>query len=452
MRLRVFKADKGDCLLLTSGDGRHVLVDGGMRRSYTDHVAPFLSRLHRRGERLDAVCITHIDRDHVWGVLQMLDDLVEWRVHEWQVRNGHRAHPRPASHRPPEVGEIWNNAFHEQADDNRGRIEDLLAAQARALGGHPDPAFRRLAGELADLATSEGDAIRLSRRAGDDQLGIPKNPQFGGGFIYHTPDGPMRVGRMRLTVIGPYLSELEELRERWNRWLDTHEAQLERIREAGRRDSDRLAHDELQLLIQPLLAQAEELAADPALAAAALPQEKVLGRRRSVTVPNLASLMLLAEEGRGRRRKRVLLTGDGHADDLVRGLIDAGRLREGGGLHVDVLKVPHHGSEHNTHAELCRTVTADHYVFCANGAHQNPDVEVVRAYLDARIGPAAARSPNPEARRPFKLWFTYRPDHPELSDEERRHLREVERLLDRRSRHGRLRFEFIPQSHRAIPV
>ena len=28
MRLRVFFAGDGDCLLLTTGDGRHVLVDG----------------------------------------------------------------------------------------------------------------------------------------------------------------------------------------------------------------------------------------------------------------------------------------------------------------------------------------------------------------------------------------------------------------------------------------
>ncbi len=39
MKLRVFQSDKGDCLLITSSDGKNVLVDGGMASSYNEHVA-----------------------------------------------------------------------------------------------------------------------------------------------------------------------------------------------------------------------------------------------------------------------------------------------------------------------------------------------------------------------------------------------------------------------------
>ena len=46
MKLTVFQSDKGDCLLLTSADGKNVLIDGGMSDSYTTHVAPALNKLH----------------------------------------------------------------------------------------------------------------------------------------------------------------------------------------------------------------------------------------------------------------------------------------------------------------------------------------------------------------------------------------------------------------------
>ena len=53
--------------------------------------------------------------------------------------------------------------------------------------------------------------------------------------------------------------------------------------------------------------------------------------------------MFLVEAG----GKTVLLTGDGHARDIERGLKEAGRLDAQGEMHVDVLKVQHHGSKDN---------------------------------------------------------------------------------------------------------
>ena len=63
--------------------------------------------------------------------------------------------------------------------------------------------------------------------------------------------------------------------------------------------------------------------------------------------PNLASLMLLAR----RADKRVLLTGDGHAADILQGPGAPAKLDDDGRIHVDVLKVQHHGSEHNIDAD-----------------------------------------------------------------------------------------------------
>jgi hypothetical protein len=119
-----------------------------------------------------------------------------------------------------------------------------------------------------------------------------------------------------------------------------------------------------------------------------------LGRRTNVTVENLVSIMLLAEED----GHRVLLTGDGHGADVLRGLERARKLDRSGRIHVDVLKVPHHGSEHNLDADFAARVTADHYVFCANGEHANPDLRIVRALFDARDAEGAGGPP-------FTFWF-----------------------------------------------
>jgi len=70
-----------------------------------------------------------------------------------------------------------------------------------------------------------------------------------------------------------------------------------------------------------------------------------------------------------------------------------------------VLKVQHHGSENNLDEEFCRRVTANNYVFCANGAHENPDLRVLEAIVDSRIGPAHSRSKNSQTKNRFRFWF-----------------------------------------------
>ena len=96
------------------------------------------------------------------------------------------------------------------------------------------------------------------------------------------------------------------------------------------------------------------------------------------SVPNLSSIVLLAEcDG-----KTILLTGDARSDHILDGLKQAGVLTDGK-LHVDVLKVAHHGSDRNDTAKFFKTVTADTYVISANGKDDNPDYETLKWIVEA---------------------------------------------------------------------
>ena len=82
--------------------------------------------------------------------------------------------------------------------------------------------------------------------------------------------------------------------------------------------------------------------------------------------------------------KRLLLTGDARGDKMLKGLELVGLLKKGGKMHVDVLKVPHHGSDNNMETIFFERVTADHYVFSGNGEHGNPERETLEMLLEAR--------------------------------------------------------------------
>jgi hypothetical protein len=54
-----------------------------------------------------------------------------------------------------------------------------------------------------------------------------------------------------------------------------------------------------------------------------------------------------------------LFTGDGLGEHLVQGLEQAGMLGPGEAFHVNVLKLPHHGSARNVSREFFWRVTAN---------------------------------------------------------------------------------------------
>ncbi|HEX8184954.1 MAG TPA: MBL fold metallo-hydrolase, partial [Blastocatellia bacterium] len=164
MKLTVFQSGMGDCLLLTGADGRRMMIDGGMADAYDAHVSPSMGALQEKNQKLDVVYVSHIDADHISGVLKMMNDQVEWRVHDFQKQNNNPGHQEPEVFRPPEVNEIWHNAFHEQLEKNSGPVEEMLAASAMMLSGGDSKKLRALAEIHHNLTSSIPQAINLSRR------------------------------------------------------------------------------------------------------------------------------------------------------------------------------------------------------------------------------------------------------------------------------------------------
>ena len=110
---------------------------------------------------------------------------------------------------------------------------------------------------------------------------------------------------------------------------------------------------------------------------------------------NLASLVVLLRcEG-----KQVLLTGDARGDDILQGARDAGLL-DRPPWHVDVLKLPHHGSSNNVELDFFRSITAGHYIVSGDGGHGNPNLETFEMLLEARRGDA----------KPYTIHLTYAPE------------------------------------------
>jgi beta-lactamase superfamily II metal-dependent hydrolase len=303
LRLHVVQAEFGDSLILeygTPGTPRFILIDGGPAGTYENHLRAVLAEIPPRARTLDMAVLSHVDTDHITGLLDYFSELQS----------------RPTD--LPLPARLWHNAFADAVDtDNEiaPRLRSLMTAARSAT--MPATAF-------AVNGIGEGRALRARAVA----AGIEVNPDIPGGLI--SVDGmrdPIELGNLTLRVAGPTKANLAALKQEWIAWLEKHEDEIQSDRVMVLANSDR-------------------------------------------SVPNLSSIMLLAvAEG-----KTILLTGDGRSDHLLDGLKSGGLLDQNGKLHVDVFKLPHHGSDRNVTKKLFQTITADIYVASANGRDGNPDL------------------------------------------------------------------------------
>jgi beta-lactamase superfamily II metal-dependent hydrolase len=96
------------------------------------------------------------------------------------------------------------------------------------------------------------------------------------------------------------------------------------------------------------------------------------------TVPNLSSIVILvSKKERDGKTRRMLLTGDAGGDLILKALKRQKLLDAKGKIHVDLLKIQHHGSKHSADAQFFRSVTADMYVISGNGKHGIPHREML---------------------------------------------------------------------------
>jgi beta-lactamase superfamily II metal-dependent hydrolase len=422
IKVKVFQSGSGDCLLL-SGSGRNILVDGGFIGTFTDNTRPALAEIARRGEKLDLVCVSHIDSDHISGILQLMDDILAWRVFDFQNKQKNGKFKEPKFDRLPEIAEIWHNGFETQIGETAGDFESTVGMQVQAsiLSGN-----WLLAEAGQNLINGQQQAIELAHMIDPALLNIPLNTPTNGEPIVLLDSAPAKykVGEITLHLLGPFKEDLDKLHQEWTVWLKANQRKLRSLQEQAGENARRLGLNEEAALAQTMQMLAAEL-----------------GNRTEVTTPNLASITFLAEEN----GRLVLMTGDAHANEILKGL----RLHqflpaEGGTMHINVLKIQHHGAEANIDEAFCKAVTADHYIFCGNGDYDNPELEVVELVVNSRVGEGADTGENPIINKPFTLWFnsSEAAAGTELRAEHMRKVREkVEELV--KEREDKISFKFL---------
>lgn len=323
--LEALRAEAGDCLLLHYGDPdepRVIVIDGGPTKSVYKRLAQRLDELRESGGFTAHEKPLPIE---LLMVSHIDDDHIDGIIHltEQLLKESKKSYTIKA---------MWHNAF----DDLLGNGAEEFQTASRggvktaSVGGSGIDTKRvRHDTALVLASVNQGRTLRDNAK----KLGL-KPPLL----VAEAKEKPRNFGDgLTLRVVGPLRAQLDALHKEW-------EKQLKKLESEGKLDGATAASFS------------------------------------DTSAANLASIVVLAEAG----GKTMLLTGDARADFLDESLKAQKLLDRKGRLHVDLFKLPHHGSDRNVERSTFSTITADHYVISGDGKHGNPEVATFEMLFGGR--------------------------------------------------------------------
>ncbi len=328
--LEALRAKKGDCLLLHCGDEDPLdlyVIDGGPSGVYRESLQKRLEQIRKGKQDIDIrlLMVSHVDDDHIKGVLDMTAELRQ------QLK----------SHTPPRyrIENLWHNSFDDILNNGATTLETAGAAR---VGVSSAADVKKLAIPFRDQeAASRLASVGQGRSLRDDAklLALRVNKPGPGKLVMAAPKPlakPFTPG-VGIHVIGPTQELIDEFLKEWDKYI---KAKHLNVATAGVELAEYL--DESAF--------------------------------------NLASIVALVEAG----GKEILFTGDARGDYVLASMEKAKLLKKNGKRQLEILKAPHHGSSRNVELDFFERLPADHYVISGDGEHGNPDLETFEMIFEAR--------------------------------------------------------------------
>ena len=169
IRFEFFEAGCGDSILVSTDEGTHILIDGGEEGTYRDSIESSL--YHRDIEELDLVVLTHIDNDHICGLIEMMGN-----------QDGREL-----------IKEIWFNSYEKM------RISNNLTG---------DVAFTE--GDLFEDLIKEHNIIHRKNIFFTEEDSLEDREFYVGSDI-------------KLTLLSPLKNDLDKLQVDWTKFQDRKE-------------------------------------------------------------------------------------------------------------------------------------------------------------------------------------------------------------------------------------
>ena len=351
IKIKMYPAKNGDAFLISSNMENdrniNILVDAGYSSTFKEHIAPDLQTIHGHGGKLDLVVATHIDADHICGLIELFK------------QNGNADNPKIIH-----VSNIYHNTIRSinSLISNTDSVDDLeLLSEIKTLG-YPEP-------------NDSDDQEEISARQGSSLAAL----LFKGGYHWNGGDGTKSIDclnhpslainqAVKLDFIAPTPNRLEQLKEWWIR-------ELGRFGYSGNIGKADIFDDAFEFYCAK---NHNQLKDNTTVSKISVSKDNLPSKVHTPdpSITNSSSIAFIANIN----KCRLLFLGDAWSEDIEVAIKN--HNEEAFPQFFDVIKVSHHGSLNNTNASLLELIDSPIYLIPANGKHDHPALEVLKEIVD----------------------------------------------------------------------
>jgi beta-lactamase superfamily II metal-dependent hydrolase len=326
MKITLFPALNGDSFLVEYVASHYILIDGGYVDTYKTYLLPRLREAAANGSVIDVIVVTHIDGDHISGIIKLLEE----------------------DECPIQIGEIWYNGY-------RHVQSAAIVSDERETFVHRN-ICKEVLMESKPISAKQG--CTLSKLIIRNK--ITWNSPAKGDVIKALLSFPLRDATVH--ILSPNDKDIENIESFWKKrlikdgllrkahseeyWDDAYEFSLSREKPGFHFHEKKISksYDLKKIIDEPY--EPDESAS------------------------NGSSISFVLESG----GKRILFLGDAHAETVVESLITLyGDNNKP--YRFDAVKLSHHGSYNNNSPKLLSMITCDNWLISTNGDKYNhPDM------------------------------------------------------------------------------
>ena len=347
IKIKSFEAGKGDAFLLSFGEDEdeNIMIDMGMPSTYTQCnsndnsicIKEELLKLSKKGKKLDLLVVTHMHDDHIGGVLEFIQENGE----EQQIIK---------------VNEVWHNSYRHlhfedkvsEDDSNSIRIMKNIVLQKTP----------KKENSINEITAKQGSSLAGNLL----RYKYNWNTSFDDSAVVVDTDTPLKIGtNIKIILLSPNKKKLNTLKKEW----------LKELRGKKLVFTDNPIFDDAFefCLRNEYISDSKimKISSKNKMNFKKFAEEEKIPKDSNKT--NGSSIAFIIEY----KDKKLLFLADAHEDIIYENLKE---LKDSGyKLDFDLVKVSHHGGEHNTSNRLLNLIEAKKFLISTKGTKKgNEDI------------------------------------------------------------------------------
>ena len=352
--IKVFPAGAGDCLLIDFiKEDYRILIDGGYAETYRKYLRKCLTELAAQGKRIDLLVVTHIDSDHIGGIQAFLEE------------NGFADNPSVIR-----VDQVWYNAFF-HVNREKVHLRAVPYTIREVLRGSLTVHKEVMSDGRNDISVAQGNTVAGLLK----ERGYNWNSPWEGNAVCVKSEGQKQLtDKIQCTLFGPGEKELGELAQFW---VSKLKANLKNFMVC-----DDMLYSEAFECYFTHNDQEQEESVRKDISFDNVEKEKEIdwmkwsdawsGQIDNKETNRSSIAFLLEYEG-----VKLLFPGDCPIQLLQKNLPEV----------IDIVKLPHHGSEKDMNKEFISNTVVSYYLLSTDGKrHGHPSKQVIANILHSAPG------------------------------------------------------------------